>query len=84
LRQVRAEFAWYALEAGDTDPVALISGLFDQLARTLNGLDQSLLQKMISACAVNHQETAHFATLMCDDLKSVLQDDFYLVLDDLH
>lgn len=84
LHYIQARYAWCQIGPEDKDPIVFMSALFTALLKAFPGLCESRLYKTISNGALIAEEAPEAAAVLTADLKSLLHDEFYLVLDDLH
>lgn len=84
LHYIQAQYAWCQIGPEDNDPVVFVSALFTALLKAFPALSQSCLYTTISKGVLMAEEAHALAALMAEDLKSLMHDEFYLVLDDLH
>lgn len=84
LQYVQANYAWCQIGPEDEDPVVFISAVFTALLKAFPGLSQSELYVTISRDTLIADEAPRAAAVLMADLKPLLHDTFYVVLDDLH
>lgn len=84
LNHVGAKFAWFQLGAEEADPVLLLTELLQCLQLALPGFASAELQDWLRQGSPVPGTSAHLVTILQRDLENHLDDDFYLVFDDLH
>lgn len=84
LQHVHADFSWYAIDAGDKDPVALIGTLFYTLADRFPVLCDNALHRMIEGGTIPAKEVGRMAAILISALQPLVRSEFHIVLDDLH
>lgn len=84
LEREGASFAWYQVGREDGDPVLFLTALLSCLLGALPGFSSPLLEEMIPKGEIFASDLCRYADLLMEDLDSFLEEDFTLVLEDLH
>ncbi|MCB2182576.1 MAG: hypothetical protein KQH63_11150 [Desulfobulbaceae bacterium] len=77
-------FSWYQLDQSDSDPVFFISALIATIKKSLPGFRVPLLEKMIAQGELSPHESIRYAEILLGSLNSFLENNLYLVFDDLY
>lgn len=75
---------WYQIEPEDSDPALLLASLLMNLRAKLPQFTSPELAKILSAEAGSLVDLTRCANILLQDLDAYLEDDIYLVFDDLH
>ena len=75
---------WYQIGPEDSDPVLLLSSLLSNLCNNLAGFSSPQLASILTEGSVGPLDLTRCANLLLRDLENYLQQDIYLVFDDLH
>ncbi|EKD38206.1 MAG: hypothetical protein ACD_75C00822G0002 [uncultured bacterium] len=75
---------WYQVGPEDSDPVLLLSSLLINLTANLPGFSCPQLANILNEGSVGPLDLTRCANILLRDLDTLLQEDIYLVFDDLH
>ena len=84
LRRIQKNFCWHQVQAQNKDPVFFLTSFYRSLTRAFNGFTSDLAATMFDKCEVTAQETPRVFSWILKDLNSFQQEDFFIVIDDLH
>lgn len=79
-----ANFIWYQIGAEDSDPVFLLSSLLMNLKGNLPGFSSDQLEDILTKGSVGPLDLTRCANILLQDLDNHLDENIYLVFDDLH
>jgi len=77
-------FVWYQIGPEDSDPIFLLSSLLTNLSLNIEGFSSDKLASILREGSVGPLDLIRCATILLRDLDSFLEEDLYLVFDDLH
>jgi LuxR family maltose regulon positive regulatory protein len=77
-------FIWYQVGPEDSDPVLLLSSLLMNLCANLPGFTSPQLTSILNEGSVGPLDLTRCANILLQDLDNYLEQDIYLVFDDLH
>ncbi len=75
---------WYQIGPEDSDPVLLLSSLLINLTTHLPSFESPQLSRILKEGSVGPLDLSRCANILLTDLDNYLQEDIYLVFDDLH
>ena len=84
LEKYNFPFSWYQIGPEDADPVLTLTALLYCLKKSLPRFTSPLLENMINAGELAIPELARYTNILLNDLAEVLNNDLFLVLDDMH
>lgn len=77
-------FIWYQVGPEDSDPVQLLSSLLMNLNANLTGFSSPQLTEILDEGGIGPMDLTRCTNILLQDLDKYLQQDIYLVFDDLH
>jgi LuxR family maltose regulon positive regulatory protein len=77
-------YIWYQVGPEDSDPVLLLSSLLMNLCANLPGFVSPQLTNILNEGSVGPLDLTRCANILLQDLDNYLEQDIYLVFDDLH
>ncbi len=84
LASLAADFSWYQLGAEDGDAVLFLTTILEAFKQSLPDFRSPLLEEMFAGGVIAAHDIAGPATILLEDLEQQLQQDFFLVLDDIY
>lgn len=84
LRLRKVSFIWYQIGSEDADPVLLLTFLLRNLNANIAGFSCPKLANILNEGGVGPLDVMRCASILLRDLDHHLQEDHYLVFDDLH
>lgn len=84
LQHIRARSAWVQIDVKDRDPVVFIAAIFAALIKDFKELHSATIYQAILNGELNGNDPGPIAHMLLKDLVPLIQENYYLVLDDLH
>lgn len=84
LRTHNLTYTWYQIGPEDSDPVLLISSLIVNLEKNLPDFQCNKLKNILSEGFIGPLDLSHCVDMLYTELNSFLENDVYLVFDDMH
>ncbi len=84
LQHSKSNFSWVQVGAEDRDPVVFISAILTALMKSMPELEQSVLYQSILSGEMAEAEPTTLVSILVNEIKPLLKNNFYLCIDDLH
>ena len=77
-------FIWYQIGTEDNDPVLLLSALQLALSKKIDSFSSPQLMDILEKGQVGPMDLQGCANILLNDIDNILEEDMYIVFDDLH
>lgn len=77
-------FIWYQIGTEDSDPVLLLGALLMNFMKKLDGFQSSQLTAILNEGEIGPHDLSRCANILLSDLDNFLEQDLYVIFDDLH
>lgn len=84
LEHCRAPFVWYQITSEDQDPVFLLGALYLAFCRKVENFSSPQVDAILVNGQIGPMDLQGCVNILLNDIDTALEEDIYLVLDDLH